>query len=110
MRYRVIQENIEIGISRSIVYIYLGENGAYQECPFREAQGFCVKMPVSLPDDCMDDVEGTEGTSMAEMALAQAKMENHAEDQDGLLADMVFSLAGKNLLGAIGEASVEEIE
>lgn len=110
MRYRVIQEDVEIGISRSIVYIYLGENGAYQECPPSEAQGFCVKLPVSLPDDCMDDVEGTEGTSTAEVALTQVQMENHAEDQDRLLADMVFSLPGKNLLGAIGEATFEEIE
>ena len=47
MRYRVIRDGVEIGVSPTIVHIYLGGNGAYQECPPQEAQGFCVKLPES---------------------------------------------------------------
>ena len=45
MSYRVIRDGVEIGVSPTIVHIYLGGNGAYQECPPQEAQGFCVKLP-----------------------------------------------------------------
>lgn len=44
--YKILNENGDtIGESSTIVYIFLGENGAYQECESRFADGFCSKIP-----------------------------------------------------------------
>lgn len=45
MAYVVIQNGEVIGASDTIVHIFFGENGAYQECPQGKADGFCVKLP-----------------------------------------------------------------
>ena len=45
MAYEVIQNGKVIGTSDTIVHIFFGENGAYQECPADMADGFCVKLP-----------------------------------------------------------------
>lgn len=91
MSYKVIQGDTEIGVSPTIVHIYLGDNGAYQECPPDEAQGFCVKLPMELPEVLNDDGEIIEEAGEA-------------------LCDTVFSLPGKGLPGAVGEALWEEVE
>lgn len=90
MSYRVIRDGVEIGVSPTIVHIFFGDNGAYQECPPQEAQGFCVKLPVELPEVLDDD-----GDVIAEAGET--------------LCDTVFSLPGKNLAGAVGEAGWEEV-
>ena len=90
MSYRVIRDDVEIGVSPTIVHIYLGGNGAYQECPPQEAQGFCVKLPRAIPEILDDD-----GDVIAEAGET--------------LCDTVFSLPGKNLAGAVGEAGWEEV-
>lgn len=89
MSYRVMQGDIEIGISPTIVHIYMGANGAYQECPEDEATGFCVKLP-QLIEPINDDEELLEGTEL--------------EPAGAYLFDTVFSLPGKKLEGAVGEA------
>lgn len=91
MSYRVMQDGEEIDVSPTIVHIFLGDNGAYQECPPEEAQGFCVKLPVELPEVLDDD-----GDVIAEAGEA--------------VCDTVFSLPGKGLPGAVGEATWEEVE
>lgn len=91
MSYRVMQGDIEIGVSPTIVHIFLGDNGAYQECPPDEAQGFCVKLPMEFPEVLDDD-----GDVIVEAGEA--------------LCDTVFSLPGKGLPGAVGEASWEKVE
>lgn len=91
MSYRVMQDGQEIGVSPTIVHIFLGDNGAYQECPPEEAQGFCVKLPVELPEVLDDD-----GDVIVEAGET--------------LCDTVFSLPSKGLPGAAGEASWEEVE
>lgn len=90
MSYRVIRDGVEIGVSPTIVHIYLGGNGAYQECPPQEAQGFCVKLPREFPEVLDDD-----GDVIVEAGET--------------LCDTVFSLPGKNLAGAVGEAGWEEV-
>ena len=84
MSYRVIRDGVEIGVSPTIVHIDMGENGAYQECSPEEAEGFCVKLP---PDTQMPLEDGT------------------AVVEPGALRDTVFSLPGKKLPGAVGEAA-----
>lgn len=86
-----MQDGQEIGVSPTIVHIYLGDNGAYQECPPEEAQGFCVKLPVEFPEVLDDD-----GDVIVEAGET--------------LCDTVFSLPSKGLPGAAGEASWEEVE
>lgn len=44
MAYEVIQNGEVIGTSDTLVHIFFGENGAYQECPADIADGFCVKL------------------------------------------------------------------
>ena len=90
MSYRVMQGDVEIGVSPTIVHIYLGDNGAYQECQPDEAQGFCVKLPRAIPEILDDD-----GNVIVEAGES--------------LYDTVFSLPGKNLAGAVGEAGWEEV-
>lgn len=91
MSYRVIRDGVEIGVSPTIVHIYLGDNGAYQECPPDEAQGFCVKLPMEFPEVLDDD-----GDVIVEAGET--------------LCDTVFSLPDKGLFGAVGEATWEEFE
>ena len=91
MSYRVMQDGREIGVSPTIVHIFLGDNGAYQECPPDEAEGFCVKLPVEL-----QEVLDENGDVIAEAGEA--------------LCDTVFSLPGKGLFGAVGEATWDEFE
>lgn len=88
MSYRVMQGEIEIGISPTIVHIYMGANGAYQECSADEATGFCVKLPRLI-----------EPTSEEELPEG---VEIDQSEKD--IFDTVFSLPGKNLEGAVGEA------
>lgn len=94
MSYRVIRDGVEIGVSPTIVHIFLGDNGAYQECPEDEATGFCVKLP-RLIGPINDDEELLEGMEL--------------EPVGEYLFDTVFSLPGKNLEGAVGEATYEVI-
>lgn len=94
MSYRVMQGDVEIGVSPTIVHIYLGDNGVYQECPEDEATGFCVKLP-RLIEPINDDEELLEGMEL--------------EPAGEYLFDTVFSLPGKNLKGAIGEATFQII-
>lgn len=93
MSYRVIRDGVEIGVSPTIVHIYLGGNGAYQECPPQEAQGFCVKLPREAAQVTLDD--GGDSSVVA--------------DTGDTLYDTVFSVPGKNLAGAVGEAGWEEV-
>ena len=93
MSYRVMQDGQEIGVSPTIVHIFLGDNGAYQECPPQEAQGFCVKLPRETAPVSLDG-GGETGV---------------AADTGDTLYDTVFSLPGKNLAGAVGEAGWEEV-
>lgn len=93
MSYRVIRDGVEIGVSPTIVHIYLGGNGAYQECPPQEAQGFCVKLPREAAQVTLDD--GGDSSVVA--------------DTGDTLYDTVFSVPGKNLAGAVGEARWEEV-
>lgn len=86
-----MQDDQEIGVSPTIVHIFLGDNGAYQECPPEEAQGFCVKLLRKTRDLLCDD-----GEVIVEVGEA--------------LYDTVFSLPGKGLPGAVGEALWEEVE
>lgn len=90
MSYRVMQGETEIGISPTIVHIYMGANGAYQECSEDEATGFCVKLP-RIIEPINDDEELLEDTEL--------------EPTGEYLFDTVFSLPGKNLDGAVGEAT-----
>lgn len=91
MSYRVMQDGQEIGVSPTIVHIFLGDNGAYQECFPQEANGFCVMLPVKVfPNDEQDDINIT---SSGKAIYAT-----------------VFSLPGKGLPGAVGEATWEEVE
>ena len=94
MSYRVIRDGVEIGVSPTIVHIYLGGNAAYQECLPQEAQGFCVKLPREAAQVTLDD--GGDSSVVA--------------DTGDTLYDTVFSVPGKNLAGAVGEAGWEEIE
>lgn len=89
MSYRVMQGETEIGISPTIVHIYMGANGAYQECSEDEATGFCVKLP-RLIEPINDDEGLPEGIEL--------------EPVSEYLFDTVFSLPGKNLKGTAGEA------
>lgn len=93
MSYRVIRDGVEIGVFPTIVHIYLGGNGAYQECPPQEAQGFCVKLPREAAQVTLDD--GGDSSVVA--------------DTGDTLYDTVFSVPGKNLAGAVGEATWQEI-
>lgn len=93
MSYRVIRDGVEIGVSPTIVHIFLGDNGAYQECPPQEAQGFCVKLPREAAQVTLDD--GGDSSVVA--------------DTGDTLYDTVFSVPGKNLAGAVGEARWEEV-
>ena len=93
MSYRVIRDGVEIGVSPTIVHIFLGDNGAYQECPPQEAQGFCVKLPREAAQVTLDD--GGDSSVVA--------------DTGDTLYDTVFSVPGKNLAGAVGEAGWEEV-
>ena len=93
MSYRVIRDGVEIGVSPTIVHISLGGNGAYQECPPQEAQGFCVKLPREAAQVTLDD--GGDSSVVA--------------DTGDTLYDTVFSVPGKNLAGAVGEAGWEEV-
>lgn len=88
MSYKIMQKGIEIGVSPTIVHIYLGKNGAYQECEKESADGFCVKLPhiSSIADGEMND----------------------ELDQNGV-CDTVFSFQGHNLPGACGEATYIEL-
>lgn len=88
MSYRVMQDDQEIGVSSTIVHIYLGGNGAYQECEQYRADGFCVKLPCDIT---VVDEETNEETVSTQMC------------------DTVFSLPGHNLPGAYGEATFEEV-
>ena len=88
MSYRVMQGDVEIGVSPTIVHIYMGENGAYQECEQYRADGFCVKLPRDIP---VLDEETKEETVSTE------------------ICDTVFSLPEHNLPGAYGEATFEEM-
>lgn len=91
MSYRVIRDGVEIGVSPTIVHIYLGDNGAYQECPANEATGFCVKLPrLAEPAESEEQAEGME-----------------IELTNELLFDTVFSLPRRGLKGAVGEAIYE---
>ena len=89
MSYRVMQDGREIGVSPTIVHIFLGDNGAYQECEQYRADGFCVKLP---RDITVVDEETNEETVSTE------------------ICDTVFSLPGKGLPGSVGEAMWEEVE
>ena len=93
MSYRVIRDGVEIGVSPTIVHIYLGGNGAYQECPPQEAQGFCVKLPREAAQVTLDD--GGDSSVVA--------------DTGDTLYDTVFSVPGKNLAGAVGEGGWEGV-
>ena len=93
MSYRVIRDGVEIGVSPTIVHIYLGGNGAYQECPPQEAQGFCVKLPRETAPVSLDG--GGEAGVAAYPGVA--------------LYSTVFSLRGINVAGAVGEAGWEEV-
>lgn len=88
MSYRVMQGGEEIGVSPTIVHIYLGDNGAYQECEQYRADGFCVILPHEI--QTMD-------------------METNEETVSTQICDTVFSLPGHNLPGAYGEATFEEV-
>ena len=90
MSYKVMQGDTEIGVSPTIVHIYMGENGAYQECSPDEAQGFCVKLPNDVPAVLDEDGRIVEETGV-------------------VLFDTVFSLPGLDLTGAVGEATFKEI-
>jgi len=49
--YKVIQDGAVIATVDSIVFIFYGDNQAYQECPEEQACGFCIKIPKSFVDD-----------------------------------------------------------
>ena len=89
MSYRVIRDGVEIGVSTTIVHIFVGENGAYQECEQYRADGFCVKLPREI--QTMD-------------------METNKEIVSTQICDTVFSLPEHNLSGAYGEATFEEVK
>ena len=101
MSYRVIRDGVEIGVSPTIVHIYLGDNGVYQECPPQEAQGFCVKLP-------REDAQVTLDAGVDPSFLADSG--DTPYDAGDLLYDTVFSLPGKNLARAVGEATWQEFE
>lgn len=84
MAYEVIQNGEVIGTSDTLVHIFFGENGAYQECPEENADGFCVKLPKAYQMESGDTV--TE------------------------LEDTVFVLPGHTLMGSEPEAEYTEID
>jgi len=71
--YNIFKDSAEIGTADTVVHIFYGGNGAYQECEAEDAQGFCVKLPYTYTDD-----NGNEITD---------------------LMDTVFCLPGKKLKG-----------
>ena len=44
--YTIKEGETVIGTAEDVVFIYYGANGAYQECKFETADGFCVKLPI----------------------------------------------------------------
>jgi len=43
--YTIKQGETAIGTAEDVVFVYYGENDAYQECESASADGFCVKLP-----------------------------------------------------------------
>ena len=81
--YKITQDGAFAGYADSIVLIRLHGNGCYVPCEEAEAEGFCVKMAVTLSDE-----DGKEYQA---------------------LSDTVFRLAGKLLKGTEPEGSYEEM-
>ena len=81
--YAVKQDGAFAGYADSIVLIKLHSNGCYVPCEEDQAEGFCVKMAVTITDE-----EGTEHQ---------------------VLSDTVFHLAGHMLQGTEPEGSYEEM-
>ena len=82
--YAVKQDGAFVGYADSIVPIRLHSNGCYVPCKETEADGFCAKMAVTITDEDGNDNQ--------------------------VLSDMVFHLAGHTLKGTEPEGSYEEME
>jgi hypothetical protein len=87
--------------SDTLTFIKLAKNGCYIPCDEKEAQGFCVKIPVSYTDD-----DGVMVNSFADTVFATGTLtgkESTGEHEQFLAAQVVTDATDmKAALSALG--------
>lgn len=60
--YKIISGKEVIGNSETLVFIRKHSNGCYIQCPESEAEGICVKLPITLTDEDGSTIETVQDT------------------------------------------------